>query len=60
MEAIARLREIDPAVKAIVTSGYSNDPVMSDYKKHGFSGVITKPFRIEELLQTLREVMKGG
>lgn len=60
MEAIARLREIDPAVKAIVTSGYSNDPVMSDYKKHGFSGVITKPFRIEELVQTLREVIKGG
>jgi|GEM_PF-1447384 len=60
MEAMARLREIDPAVRAIVASGYSNDPVMSDYKKHGFSGVVAKPFRIEELVEMLREVIRGA
>ncbi|MGE5445899.1 MAG: PAS domain S-box protein, partial [Ignavibacteriales bacterium] len=56
-EAIKRLLEIDPEVKAIVSSGYSNDPVMSDYKKYSFRGIVSKPFRIEELAQTLHEVI---
>ncbi|GAB4338431.1 MAG: hypothetical protein Kow0089_10390 [Desulfobulbaceae bacterium] len=58
-EAIRRLREIDPAVKGIVSSGYSNDPVMADYEAHGFSGMVHKPFEIDELLETLREVIGG-
>ncbi len=48
-ETIARLLEIDPAAKAIVSSGYSNDPIVTNYRDYGFSGVITKPFKIEDL-----------
>ncbi len=51
--------EIDPTVKAIVSSGYSNDPVMTDFKKYGFSGVITKPYKIEELQKALYRVITG-
>ncbi len=57
IEAIRRLRELDPKVKAIVSSGYSNDPIMSEYEKHGFSGVVTKPYTTRELLKTLNRIL---
>ncbi len=41
--------EIDPEVKAIVSSGYSNDPIMADCKEYGFSDMISKPYEIQEL-----------
>ena len=56
-EAIKKLLEIDPEVKAIVSSGYSNDPIMSHYQAYGFSSVIAKPYRIKELSKILRDVM---
>ncbi len=58
-EAMERLLNIDPAVKAIVSSGYSHDPVMTDYKRYGFNGVVCKPYKIEELGKTLQEVLKN-
>lgn len=58
-EAIQRLLEIDPQVKAIVSSGYSNDPIMSNFIEYGFSGVVVKPYKIEDLSKTLHEIMKG-
>lgn len=57
-EAIARMVETDSEVNAIVCSGYSNDPVMADYKSHGFNGVLPKPFKIEELLKVLNVTMR--
>jgi CheY-like chemotaxis protein len=57
-EAIKRLLEIDPEIKAIVSSGYSNDPVISEYKKYGFSGVVAKPFKIQELVDVLNRIMQ--
>ncbi len=56
-EAIQTLQEFDPEVKAIVSSGYSTDPVMADYRKYGFRGVVTKPYSIEELSITLHRVL---
>ena len=55
-EAVKILLGMDPEVKVIVSSGYSNDPVMAEYKKYGFSGVVSKPFKITELSKVLREV----
>ena len=48
-DTMAKLREIDPNVKAIVSSGYSNDLIMANYEKYGFRGVIAKPYKIEDL-----------
>jgi PAS domain S-box-containing protein len=60
VEAIKGLRELDPAVKAIVASGYSHDPVMANHRAYGFDGVAAKPFRLEELSQTLNQVLGPG
>ena len=58
-EALKRLREIDPRIKAIVSSGYSDDPVMADFRKYGFSAVVTKPFRVKELSEVVHRVLAG-
>jgi len=57
-EAITKLREIDPEVKAIVSSGYSTDPIMSEYKKYGFSAVLTKPYSVTEIEKTLHILLR--
>ncbi len=57
-EAIRTIMEFDPDVKAIISSGYSNDPVMSEYQKFGFLGVIRKPYTIEELGRAVASVLE--
>ncbi len=57
-DAIVHLLAFDPDVKAIVASGYSNDPVMAEYKKFGFKAVIIKPYTIDVFSKTLREVLQ--
>jgi PAS domain S-box-containing protein len=56
-ETIRKLLEVSPGVKAIVSSGYSNDPVMANYAAFGFKGVVPKPYRFEELSRVLHEVI---
>ena len=57
-ETIEKLLKIDSRAIAIVSSGYSNDPIMSNYEKCGFNGAVTKPYRIEELSWVMRDVLK--
>ncbi len=52
-ETILRLKEIDPNINALICSGYSNDPVMSEFENFGFKGVIKKPYTIDDLKATL-------
>jgi CheY-like chemotaxis protein len=58
-EAMQEILEIDPAARAIVSSGYSNDPVMADYKRYGFKAAVTKPFLFEDLQHAITDVMSG-
>jgi PAS domain S-box-containing protein len=58
-QTIARLLELDPQVKAVVCSGYSSDPIMSNYREHGFVDVLLKPYRMEELRKVLERVRHG-
>lgn len=55
--AIKELLKIDPHVTAIVSSGYSTDPVMSDYKHYGFKGIVPKPYNAQDLARTLHDVL---
>jgi PAS domain S-box-containing protein len=58
-QAVLReLKRLDPDVKAIVASGYSNNPVLADFRLRGFCGRLVKPFRIPELATLLRDVLK--
>jgi DNA-binding NarL/FixJ family response regulator len=53
-DAIQHLRKLDPHVKAIVTSGYSDDPIMSDFQAYGFQDILVKPYKITDLANTLK------
>jgi two-component system cell cycle sensor histidine kinase/response regulator CckA len=56
-ETIKKLIEIDPAVKAIVSSGYTEDPIVSNYRAEGFKAGLSKPYEIEELSNTLNRII---
>jgi FixJ family two-component response regulator len=56
-DAVAGLLAIDGSARAIVSSGYSNDPVMADYSKYGFVGVLPKPYKMEELAMSIKQTM---
>jgi two-component system, cell cycle sensor histidine kinase and response regulator CckA len=53
-EAARQILAIDPKARLIVSSGYSNDPIMSDYSAFGFSGSIAKPYKLQDFSQLLR------
>ena len=59
-EAVRELLRIDPNAKVIASSGYSNDPVMAEYRAFGFREVIVKPYRIDDLAEVLHRVMESA
>ncbi len=56
-DAIKDLIRIDPEVKAVVSSGYSTDPAVTNFQEYGFKAVIAKPFKIEELSTVLKGII---
>jgi CheY-like chemotaxis protein len=56
-EAMPLLLAIDPLAKGIISSGYSKDPIMSEYRKFGFKIAIVKPYKMEELKETLDSLL---
>jgi CheY-like chemotaxis protein len=57
VDIIKKLKNLNPDVKCIVSSGYSNNPIMSNYKKYGFCEVMNKPYTVEELSRILNKVI---
>jgi CheY-like chemotaxis protein len=57
VEAAARLKELDPASRLIVSSGYSASPVLSDFARYGFDAVLPKPWSMAELSAVIRRVL---
>ena len=57
-ETIKRLLEINPLVKAIVSSGYANDLIMAEYKTYGFKGISEKPYKIDQLIKEILRVQQ--
>jgi PAS domain S-box-containing protein len=56
-QAMQEIKKADPRVKAIATSGYSEDPVIADPRESGFRGALLKPYSIEELSDVLEKVL---
>jgi signal transduction histidine kinase/CheY-like chemotaxis protein len=56
-KAIKELLKIDPEVKVIVSSGYSSELAIAEYKQYGFSGVVAKPYILDQLRQALHDVL---
>ncbi len=48
-QAVIEILQIDPQAKVIVSSGYSTDPVMANFREYGFCGMITKPYSLNDL-----------
>ena len=59
-EAVRRLLEMDPHALAIASSGYSEDAVMANYREYGFAGIVSKPYSLQELDDTLKEILAKG
>ncbi len=59
-DAFKAIRAFDPAVKAIVSSGYSHEPIVLNYKDYGIAGVAPKPYRVSELLGAVESVLRGA
>lgn len=56
-DAVQELLKIDPMAKVIVSSGYSNDPIMANFREHGFCSAIVKPYQLQELSRVIAQVM---
>jgi len=59
-DAMREILKIDPEARGIVSSGYSSDPVMANYRAHGFRGMVPKPYRVSDFARTIREVLGGA
>jgi len=57
MDVVQQLKPLDPGIKAIVSSGYGNDPIMLEHAAHGFCGAIAKPYEIATLTRTVSEML---
>lgn len=56
-QAMEKLRHVDPAIQAIVSSGYSDDPIMSRYADFGFRAVLPKPYQPAELRELVLSLL---
>jgi CheY-like chemotaxis protein len=59
-EAMERLLRIDPGVCAIVSSGYSRDPVLANYRAYGFQAILPKPYGLDQLTKVMTAVLDGA
>jgi PAS domain S-box-containing protein len=55
-EAAKRILSVDPHARLIVSSGYSHDPIMADYKEYGFSATLSKPYNTDSMVQVIQSV----
>jgi CheY-like chemotaxis protein len=58
LETLREIQATDPGVKAVVSSGYANDSIMAEYRRHGFAGVVPKPYKIQEISKVLHEILR--
>ncbi|MEA3545450.1 MAG: response regulator, partial [Thermodesulfobacteriota bacterium] len=60
IDTIREIHKIDPEAKVVVSSGYSNDPVMANFSEYGFCAAMAKPFQIRELMEFVGRTLSRG
>jgi CheY-like chemotaxis protein len=58
-EILKRLQAIDPQVTAILSSGYTQNPIMANYTHYGFHGILPKPYTPQQLFEVLHNVLRA-
>ena len=58
-EAVREILAMDPFAKVIVSSGYSNDPIMANCREYGFVAAMVKPFQLEDLARVIKQVLQS-
>ena len=56
-EAVKEILAINPEAKVLVSSGYSTDPIMANYREYGFSGAMAKPYQLEDLMKIIDQIL---
>jgi PAS domain S-box-containing protein len=56
-EAMVLMRKLDPNVRAVVSSGYSDESAMAEYQELGFVGMVAKPYQVSELTAALKDCL---
>jgi DNA-binding NtrC family response regulator len=56
-ETVGKLLDLDPDAKVIVSSGYSQDPVMADYESYGFIDILAKPYTLDEVSRKISRIL---
>lgn len=57
-EAVEKVLELNPEAKVVVSSGYSNDPILAHYQDFGFKAALVKPYELKELSKTIQKVLQ--
>lgn len=60
LDAFKAMQELDPGVKVILSTGYSHEPVVLNYRAYGIAGVAPKPYKVKELLGAMESVLAAG
>jgi len=58
IDTFQKLREINPAVRVVVSSGYADDPMIKDFRSYGFDGALAKPYNLEQLCDMFDRILK--
>ena len=58
-ETVGRLLEIDPGARVIASSGYATDPIMANFTEYGFTDVLPKPYRFDEMQEVMSRIFHG-
>jgi CheY-like chemotaxis protein len=57
-EAFEKLRKVDPTVKVVISSGFTDDPMMAEFAKFGLDGILAKPYRINDIKVLLERMIQ--
>ena len=57
-DAVREILKINPAAKVVVSSGYSNDPIMAQFAEYGFCAALVKPYRLDECAALIQQLIQ--